>query len=167
MRITPSITAILVLFGVVAFLNILAYPTPEACLAMATNPIMLLAAVTSARAGDGALATLDIVEVYEFCLCILLWGLVLICQLDLDQRNCMELVMPVPPGVGYGLKRVRCLVGHRHGFRCACVPFIEVELLGSPPVVLVCVGLDRVLELALPCQTSRPGHWIPSSSFPR
>jgi hypothetical protein len=63
MRITPLITAILVLFPVVAFLNILAYPTPAACLAMATTPITLLTAATSARAGGGALAALDLVEV--------------------------------------------------------------------------------------------------------
>ncbi len=68
----PSVAAILVLFGVVAFLGILAYSTPAARLVMATTPIALLAAAMIARARGGALAARNLVEVYELHLCFLL-----------------------------------------------------------------------------------------------
>jgi hypothetical protein len=72
---------------------------------MATTPIALLAAATIARAGGRALAALKLVEVYELCLHILLQDQALICQLDLDQHNHMELVVLASHGVVYGLKR--------------------------------------------------------------
>ncbi len=61
---TPSVAAILILFQVVTFLGILAYPTPAACLSMATTPNALLAAATITRAGGGALAACNLVEIY-------------------------------------------------------------------------------------------------------
>jgi hypothetical protein len=145
LRIMPSTAAILVLFGFITFLNLLAYHTPTACLAMAATPIVLPAAANSTRAGGGALAALNLLEVYELCLCSLLCGLVLLRQLNLDQHNHIELVVTVPLGVGYGLDGVRCLEGHCHSFGCARAPLLEVNLLGFPPVVPVHVGLDLVL----------------------
>ncbi len=149
MHITLLIAAILVFFQVVAFLNILAYPTPMACLAMDTTPIALLAAATSAWAGGGALAALNLIEIYELCLRILLQGLLLIHQINLEQHNHMELVVLLPPGIIYRLKRVRCLVGHHHSFWCTHAPLLEVDLLGFSPVVPICVVLDLVLENCL------------------
>ncbi len=61
----------------------------------------------------------------------------------------MELVVPVSPGVGNGLKRGWCLVGHHHRFWCARALLLEMDLLGFLPVVPVCVGLDLVLEEGL------------------
>ncbi len=61
----------------------------------------------------------------------------------------MELVVPAPPGIGNGLKRGRCIVGHHRRFGCACVLLLEVDLLGFPPVVPVSIGLDLVLVKGL------------------
>jgi hypothetical protein len=144
-----SIVATLVLIQVVTFLRILAYPTPAAHLAMATTPIALLAAAMIARAGGGALAARNLVEVYELCLHILLRGQVLIRQLDLHLHNCMEMVVSAPPGIGNGLKRDRCLVRHCHSFGCARALLLEVGLLGFSPVVLICIGLNLVLVRGL------------------
>ncbi len=145
----PSIAAILVLFQVVAFIGILAYPTPVACLVMATTPLTLLAAVTIARTGGGALAASNLVEVYELCLCIILQGQVLMRQLDLPLHNRMELVVPAPPGIGNRLERERYFVGHCHSFRCARTLILEVDLLGFSPVVPVRVGLNLVFVKGL------------------
>jgi hypothetical protein len=117
---------------------------------MAATPIALPASVMSARAGGGALAALDLVEVYKLCLHGLLCGLALIRQLNLlDQHNHMDLVVDLPLGVHYRLEGVQCLVGHCHCFEGAHAPLLEVDLLGCPPVVPICIGLNLVLVKGL------------------